>query len=284
MRGGVSRARNGGFPAPPAGEPVRLVRARHDACGGSTRVRLPGAVPARAVRRVVCDRCREPFEAADVQEVAGSVLHSRAWLHPHSRSFRLGGLVIAAAAVLGVLAVVNGTGGQVNPSPAPVVAAAPTPAPPSTRTTHAAAKVVHADNFTLALPAGWSRSKAPDGAAFAAESSDGQADATLWIQREPSLSLSAFETKSLAQLRSLAGNAHEVSRVAGPTADASVITLAADTPADEPSYQVTLRAAGPYRYYLATTVKPAAPGTTLEAANLIRNSLVPTAATAGAGR
>ena len=58
----VERESNGGFPEPVAGEPVRLVRARHDACGESTRVRVPPALPARAVRRVVCDSCHQPFE------------------------------------------------------------------------------------------------------------------------------------------------------------------------------------------------------------------------------
>ena len=35
--------------------------------------------------------------------------------------------------------------------------------------------------------------------------------------------------------------------------------LAADAPPGAPAYEVTLRASGPYRYYLATTVQPDAP-------------------------
>src|SRR4029079_16380487 len=38
---------NGGFPEPPPSMSVRIVAAKHEACGKSTRVRLPSAVPAR---------------------------------------------------------------------------------------------------------------------------------------------------------------------------------------------------------------------------------------------
>lgn len=55
---------NGGFPQPPAGEPYRVVRCSHPVCGTETRVRLPQGLPERAIHRVVCDGCREPFPAA----------------------------------------------------------------------------------------------------------------------------------------------------------------------------------------------------------------------------
>lgn len=55
---------NGGFPRPPAGEPYRVVRCSHTTCGTETRVRLPQALPERAIHRVVCDSCSEPFPAA----------------------------------------------------------------------------------------------------------------------------------------------------------------------------------------------------------------------------
>ena len=54
---------------PVAGEPVRLVRARHDACGTATRVRVPRELPAKVVRRVVCDACHVPFECDAVLDV-----------------------------------------------------------------------------------------------------------------------------------------------------------------------------------------------------------------------
>ena len=60
---------NGGFPEPLAGQAVRLVRCRHDACGAATRVRLPQVLPATVVRQVVCDGCHEPFESGQVFDV-----------------------------------------------------------------------------------------------------------------------------------------------------------------------------------------------------------------------
>jgi hypothetical protein len=66
-----------------------------------------------------------------------------------------------------------------------------------------------------------------------------------------------------------------VARVAAPTAEGTFVTLAADTPPDQPAYQVTLRVAGPYRYYLATTVEPGAPQAAVSGAELIHNSFVP---------
>src|SRR5688572_32874401 len=65
---------NGGFPEPPPGGVVRVVRAEHDACGHETRVRLPVYLPPTAVRRVVCHGCAEPFEAPVVEEV--EVVHA----------------------------------------------------------------------------------------------------------------------------------------------------------------------------------------------------------------
>ncbi len=59
---------NGGFPEPPASMSVRIVAARHEACGNSTRVRLPSAVPARAVHRLRCDHCEQAFEIGEVDD------------------------------------------------------------------------------------------------------------------------------------------------------------------------------------------------------------------------
>src|SRR5438094_9031100 len=53
---------NGGFPEPLPGEPIRVVRCPHEACGADTRVRVPRVLAASTVRRVVCDGCRDRFE------------------------------------------------------------------------------------------------------------------------------------------------------------------------------------------------------------------------------
>ena len=59
---------NGGFPEPPPSMSVRIVAARHDACGHSTRVRLPSSIPARAVHRLRCDHCERAFEIGEVDD------------------------------------------------------------------------------------------------------------------------------------------------------------------------------------------------------------------------
>ena len=43
---------NGGFPEPPADQPVRVVAAVHLACGERTQVRLPEIIPTHAIRRL----------------------------------------------------------------------------------------------------------------------------------------------------------------------------------------------------------------------------------------
>jgi hypothetical protein len=62
-------ALNGGLPEPPASEAVRVIDAHHDACGASTRVRLPGTLSPRAVRRFHCAGCASAFETAQIEEV-----------------------------------------------------------------------------------------------------------------------------------------------------------------------------------------------------------------------
>ena len=44
-----------------------------------------------------------------------------------------------------------------------------------------------------------------------------------------------------------------------------------------PTYEVTLRAAGPYRYYLATSVQPDASATAVDGADLIEGTFTPEA-------
>lgn len=131
MQVNVERAVNGGFPEPLAGEPVRLVRCRHDACGAETRVRLPGVLATEAVRRVVCDQCQQTFECeAAIDEgaveppsppsavpsttsTAPASTPSRTgvpgWLSdPESRAWRYLSIPIAAGVVIGALALIQG--------------------------------------------------------------------------------------------------------------------------------------------------------------------------------
>jgi len=140
------------------------------------------------------------------------------------------------------------------------------------------AEFVTQPGFSLALPPGWEQTKPEGGAALTAASADGTADATLWIERAPDLSFAEFETRSLEQLRSLTGNAEVLERIPAPTAAGTVVRLRADTPEGtgvSAPYDVTLRAAGPYRYYLATTVQPGASRQASEGADLIHGSFVP---------
>jgi hypothetical protein len=262
------------------GEPVRLVQCTHEACGASTRVRVPRALPARAVRRVVCEECRQPFEceaAADGGVVAAEA-GGRSW--SQGRAWKYLSIPLAAAAVIVALILIQGSGGSDQPSsttaaPNDVNTAKPEPraAPPPAQ----GAQLVKGSSYTLALPDGWKRTAPPNGATFAAAAQGGGAEATLWVTSDPSLSFSQFESQSMDQLRQLAGSAKVVDRTAAPTVDGTIVTLAANSPPGQPVYQVTLRATGPYRYYLATTVEPNASQTATQGAELIRSSFVPVA-------
>lgn len=305
---------NGGFPEPPAGEPVRIVRRSHPECGAETRIRVPRALPEGTVHRVLCDGCRERFEAdarkaTEVQETPdrGSALTDRA--------SRLGAVLLATAAALGarlgkVAGAVRGTIGEraaALPRPplpdiprarlwawasVPLAAvgviagllliqgADPAPAPAGSSQSAAAteAEFVEEPGYTLALPEGWKRTNPPDGAAFAAASSDGLADATLWIERAPNLSLGQFERRSLQQLAELGGEARVVDRVEGPTVESSIVELRTDAPIGggvTAPYRVTLRAAGPFRHYFVTVTQPGADPDLLADAELMHGSLRP---------
>ncbi len=242
----VGRESNGGFPEPVAGEPARLVRARHDACGKSTRVRVPPALPARAVRRVVCDSCHQPFECDSVDD-AGVVEPRES---TGSRVWKYLSIPVAAAAVIVALILIQGSGGG--------------------------DQLVKGASYTLALPHGWAQTEPRNGATFQA-SADG-ASATLWVTRDPGLTFSKFESQSLAQLRQAAGSAEITGRAPAPTAARTIVTLAPRPKPGAPTYQVTLRVAGPYRYYLATTVEANASRDAADGAALIHSSFVPMAA------
>lgn len=170
--------------------------------------------------------------------------------------------VAAGLAAIG-LALVRESGG------APAVA----PGPIEVRL--AGPSQVREPTFTLELPAGWRRADPPGGASFAAVSGAGDAEATLWVKRDPGLDLPSFVTRSLARLETLAGSARVAERVPAPTPEDSVVVLAADAPAGQPTYEATLRVAGPYRYYLATSADPGAAAGTLAGAAAIGDSLHP---------
>jgi hypothetical protein len=282
----VEGAGNGGFPEPLAGEAVRLVRCEHDACGAATRVRLPRELPAKVVRRVVCDGCRQPFGCDDVLDMGVTwpmrltrtqVRLTRTqvpgWpFHPEGRVWRYLSVPVAAAAVIGVMALIQG-GESARHSASSTAPAAPEPPFKSA----AGPYVVNESIFALALPPGWHRTSPKNNATFAAAPSEGGANATLWILLDPKLDLAAFESRSLAHLEALAGSAQVVDHVTASTAEDTVVTLATDSQPGEPAYEVTLRMAGPYRYYQATNVEPNAPREAVEGADLIHSSFVPVA-------
>ncbi len=284
----VERESNGGFPEPVAGEPVRLVRCRHDACGTATRVRVPRALPALAVRRVVCEGCRQRYDCEGVDDVEAAAAAKVVPSRPESRLWKYLSIPVAAAAVIAILILVQGSDApeeQPSSSQAPAGVESGGGGGAATAAGGAAeasgssqgAELVKGASYTLALPHGWARTEADSGATFAASARDGGAEATLWVQRDPSLDFPQFEAQSLAQLRQVAGSAEVTDRTTAPTADGTIVTLAADPPAGAPTYEVTLRLAGPYRYYLATTVEPNASRDAADGAELIHSSFVPVA-------
>lgn len=269
------RSTNGGFPEPPLGDPVRVIRAVHPACGREARIRLPGYLPSRAVKRAVCGRCDQSFACEGVEELdAAPAARSLALPSPQSPVWRWIGIPLAAAIVVAALVLLQG--GADTPPPAAVEQQAASSVA-GEGTARGPARFVTQPGFSMALPPGWESTSPEGGAAFTAAPADGTGDATLWIERAPDLTFAEFEKRSLGQLRSLTGNAEVVERVAAPSKEGTVVRLRADTPegsgASAP-YEVTLRAAGPYRYYLATTVQPGASPQVREGAELIHGSFV----------
>lgn len=275
---------NGGYFEPPDDVPARYVSARHDACGAETRVRLPESVPARAVRRLRCSGCEQEFDAAEVSEARRSRSPK---LDPQGRGWKLASIPIAAVAVIAALIALQGGGDEPSVAPIAPSQAGETPAADSAQGSGQATagaskpskhtKLVRGSSYSLALPAGWERVAPPGGATFAAISADGDADATLWVDEDPKLDFPRFVDQSLEQLQGLAGSARIVGRVPAPTPEGTIVQLAADAPEGQPSYEVTLRASGPYRYYLATSVQPGSSVKTAHDAELIAGSFTPEA-------
>ncbi len=137
---------------------------------------------------------------------------------------------------------------------------------------------VEEKGFAIALPDSWRRTKPPEGASFAATSDDGLGVATLWVDRDPKLDFDEFVDQSLAGLEGLGDNARVTDRVEGPSPETSIAVLEADVPVDGGAagpYRVTLRAAGPYRYYLATSIGAGAPPRLIADAELLSTSFRP---------
>jgi hypothetical protein len=335
----IRAGNNGGFPQPPAGEPHRVVRCSHPVCGTETRVRLPQALPERAIHRVVCDRCHVPFPAAaslagligtvpdyppSAAELApspaasptpaagaqparpfgfstaaatapapapagparrGPLAGARMRLPslpsslslPSSRLWQWASIPLALVAVIAGLTLIQGDTG--NPSPAAIEASNAG----STGEAAGQAKFISQPGFSLALPDGWSKAEAPEGAVFAAQSDDGLADATLWIEEDDKLTFEEFEQRSLAQLSEVGSNPRVIDRVEGPTIESTIVQLQAETGGADGSapYRVTLRAAGPYRLYFATAIQPGAPAQLRGDTELMHGSLRPEVELAG---
>ena len=196
----------------------------------------------------------------------------------------------SSAATLAVLLVIvlPGAGGgnaaaEVPVAPAPEAEASPdTPDAPKSA---AEDKFVEVGGYSLALPDGWRTSPRPPGSAFAARSADGLATTTLWIRRNPSLDFDAFKKRSKRSLGKLGSNVQVLSQVDGRTPADSSVQLGADVPlggdlvpADQQvisTYRVTLRASGPFRFYLATTIQPGAPEALFGQADELGHNLRP---------
>jgi hypothetical protein len=298
---------NGGFPLPPAGAPAHEVACRHAECDGDTRVRLPLVVPPRAVRRVVCARCAEPYEPARVREAPERKARALGLvslpsvslpspsvpsLNLPSPSWRWLGLPVAALVVVGALLLVQGDEDE---GTAPSTASAPTLLPDAAGDSTSGrversggnaggaagaaedATLVSESTFQLALPADWEESAPSGGATFAAVAPGGDADVMLWVEHDPKLDFATFEARSLAQLESLAGSAAIVERNPGPTPETTTSVLAPTSAAsDAPNYEVLI-SGGPrnYWYYMATTSQPGAPAETAAAVELLQGSFLP---------
>jgi hypothetical protein len=284
----VARASsNGGFPLPPDGDPVRVVACQHSACAHETRVRLPEVVPARAVRRVACQHCAESYEPPLVKvvaEVAAPAPRRELRVAVPAPSWRWLGLPVAALAVVGALLASRGgdeadTESSATGAPAARVASAPERdgrQEGRARNTPDDAQLIRESTFQLALPKGWELTAPSGGATFAAVAPGGEADVMLWIERDPKLDFSAFEDRSLEQLRSVAGSAGVVDRSVGPTPEATSVTIApTSAPPGAPNYEVLLRADGDYWYYLATTTQVGASHEATAGVELVQGSFLP---------
>ncbi len=185
----------------------------------------------------------------------------------------LAGLAVALV-VGGLIVIVAGGSGSDRKGSRPTAPLAPVEPPSAV----SASQFVQERGFSIALPDNWRRTKPPEGASFSARSDDGLGESTLWVDRDPKLDFKMFIDQSLAGLEQLGENATVSDRVDGPTIETSIAELQADVPLDgglAGPYRVTLRAAGPYRYYLATSIGAGAPPRLLADAELLGASFRP---------
>lgn len=181
---------------------------------------------------------------------------------------------IALTAVLGVLVAVAAVlllsgGGD---------AASPRAANGSVGTVSGEPALIDETGFSLSLPAGWKRVDPPKGASFAADSADGLAKTTLWAERAPGLGFDAFVAQSMDNLDEIGSNVRISDEVEGPTLTSRITELRAEVPLDgglSAAYQVVLRADGPFRYYLATSLQPGSTPQLLADAELVGTSFRP---------
>jgi len=192
---------------------------------------------------------------------------------------RVRALALAALAVVaGGLALVLTSAGE--PQAAPQLEASA----PASETTFTAATYVSEPGFSLSLPTGWDRAKTPRGSAFTAASGDGLAETTLWVERDRNLGFGAFVKQSMESLDEIGTGARISDQVRGRALESRIAELRAEVPLDgglTAPYRVTLRAAGPFRYYLATSVQPGAPDRLLADAEVLANSFRPAVAIDG---
>lgn len=182
------------------------------------------------------------------------------------------------AIVLGVLAAVIAGGFLVAAAAGGEGSAPQPPARTADATTSIGPELVQERGFSLSLPGDWIRTDAPEGAVFSAESDDGAAQTTLWVERNSNLDFDGFVQQSLGGLVTLGEGARVTDRVDGPTIESSSAELRAEVPLNgmpPGPYRVNLRAAGPYRYYLATSIEPGASPKVLADAELLGSSLRP---------
>jgi hypothetical protein len=183
----------------------------------------------------------------------------------------LAGIAAAAAIALILILAIGGDSDSDSAATAPL-----TPVEPPSAISDS--QFVQERGFSIALPDNWHRTKPPEGASFAAASDDGLGEATLWVDRDPKLDFDTFIDQSLAGLEKLGDNATVTDRVEGSSLETSIAELEADVPLDgglAGPYRVTLRAAGPYRYYLATSIGAGAPPRLLADAELLGASFRP---------
>jgi hypothetical protein len=161
---------------------------------------LPASLPEAAVHRVVCDGCHEPFDPATegsfsgasarrapvaLTALGGRLADARDAVTDRfagaglpalpkvskSRLWAWASVPLAALGVVAGLSLIQGDGAEPPAASPPPAAGAPE------------ARFLEGSGYSLALPAGWKKENPPEGAAFAAVSKDGLADATLWIGR-----------------------------------------------------------------------------------------------------